>query len=95
MAFESLDDAEIKRLLEMSKRVTNPGARDSKIEGRLQRNYSVAGESPDYNFQVYTRQNARPGMEEDFSCGLSWLAPNGETVTLCRYNGPHIDHHNR
>lgn len=95
MAFESLDDAEIKRLLEMAKRVTNPGARDSKIEGRLQRNYSVMGDSPDYKFQVYTRQNTRPGMEEDFSCGLSWLAPNGETVTLCRYNGPHIDHHNR
>lgn len=75
MAFESLADTEIKRLLEMPKRVTNPGARDSRIEGRLQRNYSVAGDAGT-NFQLYTRQNTRPGMEDDFSCGLSWVAPN-------------------
>jgi hypothetical protein len=95
MAFESLSDVEIKRLLEMPKRVTNPAARDNKIEGRLQKNYTVTGDDGEHNFQVYTRQNARQGMEDDFSCGLSWLAPNGETMTLCRYNGPHLDHLNR
>jgi len=33
-------------------------------------------------------------MEDDFSCGISWLAPNGETLTLKRYNGPNHDHLN-
>jgi hypothetical protein len=33
-------------------------------------------------------------MEDDFSCGLRWLAPNGESLTLTRYNGPHV-HKNR
>lgn len=34
-------------------------------------------------------------MEDDFSCGISWIAPNGETLTLKRYNGPGHDHTNR
>jgi hypothetical protein len=34
-------------------------------------------------------------MEDDFSCGLSWIAPNGEPLTLCRYNGPSHNHPNR
>ena len=33
-------------------------------------------------------------MEEDFSCGISWVAPNGETLTLSRYNGPSHSHPN-
>lgn len=33
-------------------------------------------------------------MEDDFSCGLSWVASNGETLTLCRYNGSSHDHPN-
>jgi len=33
-------------------------------------------------------------MEDDFSCGLNWVAPNGETLILCRYNGPNHDHPN-
>jgi len=39
-------------------------------------------------------QNKREGMEDDFSCGISWLAPNGETLTLKRYNGPNHNHPN-
>jgi hypothetical protein len=33
-------------------------------------------------------------MEDDFSCGLSWLAPNGEILTLVRYNGASHPHRN-
>ena len=33
-------------------------------------------------------------MEEDFSCGISWVAPNGETLTLKRYNGSNHNHAN-
>jgi hypothetical protein len=33
-------------------------------------------------------------MEADFSCGLNWVAPNGETLILCRYNGPNHNHPN-
>ena len=33
-------------------------------------------------------------MEDDFSCGISWLAPNGESFTFKRYNGPSHNHPN-
>jgi hypothetical protein len=29
---------------------------------------------------------------EDFSCGLRWLMPSGETLTLRRYNGANHAH---
>ncbi len=33
-------------------------------------------------------------MENDFSCGISWIASNGESLTLARYNGPSHSHPN-
>ena len=33
-------------------------------------------------------------MEDDFSCGISWVSPSGEVLTLKRYNGPSHDHPN-
>ncbi len=33
-------------------------------------------------------------MEDDFSCGISWVSPSGEVLTLKRYNGPNHDHPN-
>lgn len=46
-------------------------------------------------FELYTRQNLREGMGDDFSCGISWLAPNGDSFTLKRYNGPSHKHKNQ
>jgi hypothetical protein len=33
-------------------------------------------------------------MEDSFSCGINWVAPNGECLTLKRYNGPSHFHPN-
>jgi hypothetical protein len=33
-------------------------------------------------------------MEDSFSCGINWLAPNGESFPLKRYNGPSHNHPN-
>ncbi|RKS42557.1 hypothetical protein BC962_3224 [Gillisia mitskevichiae] len=95
MAFESITDERIAELLECSKRVTNPQARNRNLQGREQVNFTVVStDGLDHKFEIYKRQNLRPGMEDDFSCGLSWVASNGETLTLKRYNGSSHSHPN-
>ncbi len=95
MAFESLTDDKIADLLNCSKRLTNPQTRSKTMEGREQLNYRVvATDGSGHEFEVYKRQNLRDGMEDDFSCGISWIAPNGETLTLKRYNGSNHNHPN-
>lgn len=95
MAFESLTDDKIATLLNCPKKLTNPQSRNKRRDGHEQVNYRVVAEDgTDHEFEVYKRQNLRDGMEDDFSCGISWVAPNGETLTLKRYNGPSHDHPN-
>jgi hypothetical protein len=95
MAFESLTDDKIADLLNCPKRLTNPQARSKMKDGHEQVNYiAVAQDQSGHKFEIYQRKNMREGMEADFSCGISWLAPNGETLTLKRYNGPNHDHSN-
>lgn len=95
MAFESLTDDKIADLLSCPKRLTNPQARSKNKNGHDQVNYKVvASDSSGHNFELYKRQNLRDGMEDDFSCGISWIAPNGETLTLKRYNGSSHNHPN-
>lgn len=95
MAFESLTDDKIADLLNCPKRLTNPQARSKNKEGHEQVNFkAVALDDSGHEFEIYKRQNLRDGMEDDFSCGISWLAPNGDTLTLKRYNGPNHDHPN-
>lgn len=95
MAFESLTDDKIADLLNCPKRLTNPQARSRKKDGHEQVNYiAVALDNSGHKFEIYKRQNLHSGMEDDFSCGISWLAPNGETLTLKRYNGSNHNHAN-
>ena len=95
MAFESLTDDKIADLLNCAKRLTNPNARKKQKDGHEQLSYRiVALDGTNYEFELYKRQNLRVGMEDDYSCGISWVAPNGETLTLKRYNGPNHDHPN-
>jgi hypothetical protein len=95
MAFESLSDDKIDDLLNCPKRLTNPQGRSKNRDGHEQFNYKVtATDGSGHEFEVYKRQNLRDDMEDDFSCGISWVAPNGETLTLKRYNGPNHDHPN-
>lgn len=95
MSFESVTDDKIADLLNCPKRLTNPQARRTTKEGHEQINYkAVALDGSDYEFEIYKRQNLREGMEDDFSCGISWVAPNGESLTLKRYNGSSHIHAN-
>jgi hypothetical protein len=95
MAFESITDAKVEELLSLPKRVTNANTRAKLKECHEQMNYTVVCTSDDkYRFELYVRQNKLEGMEDDFSCGLSWVAANGETLTLCRYNGSSHNHPN-
>jgi len=96
MAFESVTDIKIAELISIHKKVVNSAARSKTKDGHEQYNYKVKSVgSDDYEFELYTRQNLREGMEDDFSCGISWLAPNGESFTLRRYNGLSHIHPNR
>ncbi len=95
MAFESVTDNKIAELIAMPKKVTNPGSRSKTKEGHEQYNYKLTSQTDDdLEFELYTRQNLREGMEDDFSCGISWLAPNGESFPLKRCNGPSHKHKN-
>lgn len=95
MAFESLTDDKIADLLSCNKRLTNPQARSKIKDGHKQENFkAIATDGSGHKFEIYKRQNMLDGMDDDFSCGISWLAPNGETLTLKRYNGPNHDHLN-
>lgn len=91
MGYESVTDEKIEQLVIMKKKVTNPNARKSDKVGHFQYNYTVKGVNG-YEFQLYVRQNQL--LENDFSCGLSWLMPSGEVLTLKRYNGPNHCHKN-
>jgi hypothetical protein len=95
MAFESLTDEKIKELLKSPKQLTNPMARSKNKDGHEQFNFSATAiDGTGHIFDVYMRRNLREGMEDDFSCGISWIAPNGEPLTLSRYNGSSHDHPN-
>lgn len=95
MAFESVTDQQISELLSCAKKVTNPGTRPKSKDGHEQVNYKASAmDGSGHEFEIYTRQNKREGMEDDFSCGLSWIAANGETLTLKRYNGSSHNHPN-
>lgn len=95
MAFESLTENRIFDLIRCPKKVTNPSARSREIDGHVQLNYKVVAEDDSgYTFELYTRQNVRNGMHDDFSCGLRWIAPNGDSLTLKRYNGSSHNHLN-
>lgn len=95
MAFESITDTKIYELLTTPKKVINPRSRPKEKDGHEQYNYKLQSETGDVEFELYTRQNLQEGMQDDFSCGISWLAPNGESFTLKRYNGPSHKHKNQ
>lgn len=89
MAFESVTDEMIAALLVAPKKIVNPGARWADKPSHRQVNYVVHANDGEH-FTLYARQNVR--VAQDFSCGLAWHAPGGETLTLVRYNGPSHTH---
>jgi hypothetical protein len=91
MALESFTDEQIHALLAMPKRVTHPNARWHVQGKHTKMDYDVEGPEG-ARFLLYLRQHRF--MPDDFSCGLRWTTPSGDTLTLVRYNGPSHDHLN-
>lgn len=83
MNFDQLTDDDIRALLALPKRVTNPTVRRQDKPGHRQRNFKVEG--GDFSFELYMRQNQFDTV--DFSCGLKIIKPDGQPLTLLRYNG--------
>ncbi len=85
-----ITDEQIAHLKALAKTVTNPRAREISKARHLERNYTVkAGRE---EFKLYTRQSVL--IHDNFSCGLSWTAPDGTKFTLARYNGSDHPHYN-
>jgi hypothetical protein len=93
MAFESLSDPQIERLLKMPKRVSNPAARMVLDANHDKRDYIVQSLDGSENFKIFVRQNKT--VADDFSCGLMWVSPGGESMILTRYNGSSHEHPNK
>lgn len=92
MGAGNLTDEKIAALIAMPKRVTNPGARRKVSSKHEQVNYNVIGNDDETVFQIFARQSIK--IAESFSCGLLWISPSGESVTLIRYNGTSHPHEN-
>lgn len=93
MSKADLTDAEIHRLLKVSKRITNPGARKRTLERHVQWDYEAESESfPVKKFAVFLRQSTR--LKSSFSVGIRLLAgQNSVTLMRCNgYNHPHTNH---
>ncbi len=80
MAFESLTDTRIQELLQMPKRVMNPGAHNVADANHDRRDYVIESADGTERFKLFVRQNKT--ITEDFSCGLQWLPPGGESLIL-------------
>ncbi|HRL20326.1 MAG TPA: hypothetical protein PLP85_01045 [Alcaligenes sp.] len=85
-----LSDAEIADLIALPKIILNPRARRKEQKGSARINYSIQAENA--QFEIYVRQNLK--VRNAFSCGLMYIAPNSERVTLMRCNGSDHPHGN-
>lgn len=94
MGLEIITDELISKLLKSQKIVENPKSRKKRDSGNERITY-ILSDNEGNRFNLYLRQNYNRGMEDAFSCGLSYVLPSGETFTLIRYNGPSHDHPNK
>lgn len=92
MGIEALNDDKIEELITVFKRVVKPKVNWSDKTSHRQKNYDVMDTDGRETFTVYVRQNLR--ITDDFSVGLLWHSPDGEKLTLVRYNGPSHPHRN-
>lgn len=84
-----LNDEDIKRLLKAKKHVSSK-TRSKSQRGSEQRDFVLQLEDGS-RLTLYLRQNIQD--PDAFSCGLR-LDHGGESLTLCRYNGPDHAHRN-
>lgn len=83
MNFDQLTDKDIDDLIRLPKRISNPAARWQDKPGHRQRNFNIVASN--HSFILYLRQNLFD--DKDFSCGLKVIKPDGQPLTLLRYNG--------
>ena len=90
-------DEELNDLGQLPKRVTNPGARWSEKPAvhpvHRQRTFRAMGTTTDgeqLRFLIYQRQSLHDRL--NYSCGITYLAPDGVRLTLARYNGSNHQH---
>jgi hypothetical protein len=94
MGADELTDARIHELLSMKKHLKSSPSPKPKMKGmHEERDIIVESEDEKERFVVYARQNTK--LPDDFSCGLRWEAPSGESVHLMRVNGSSHVHPNR
>ncbi|TSA09777.1 MAG: hypothetical protein D4R73_06265 [Deltaproteobacteria bacterium] len=91
MAIEEITTDKLQNLIQQPKHVTNPKARRRTEEKYERIDYEVTAQEGELKFRIYLRQNTTD--PEDFSCGIRWVMPSGETLTLARYNGSNHIHH--
>jgi len=83
MNFDQLTDEDIQVLITLPKRISNPSVRWQEKPGHRQRNFKAS--VGDHVFELYMRQSLHDST--DFSCGLKIIKPDGQPLTLLRYNG--------
>jgi hypothetical protein len=90
---ESVDSTFLEQLRLHPKRVTR-WTKD-KVEAKHRKSScDVASLGEDAQlFRVYLRQSLL--LADNFSCGIEWRSPDGEWITLARYNGSSHPHTNK
>jgi len=84
---------EIDNLIKCPKVITNPPKRVMTLDnGHYRNNMELKSEDGQHIFHVFIRENAK--FAENFSIGLDYLPPEGESICLFRCNGPHGEHSN-
>jgi hypothetical protein len=86
-----MTDAEIQRLLDLPKQVSEPPSKTWKIEGLHRRkDFRLVSKDGEARFRAFARQHSK--FPENFSVGLEYEPDDrNECVILIRCNGPHGD----
>jgi hypothetical protein len=80
------------RLKNSPKQVTKWIARNRELRSSIGWTCEATSSEGD-TFIAYMRQNKI--LDDDFSCGIVWKSPDGEQITIARYNGSSHNHTNK
>jgi hypothetical protein len=90
---ETVDSSFLERLRLQPKRVTR-WTKD-KVEAKHRKSSCDAASLAESGqlFRIYLRQSLI--LADNFSCGIEWKSPDGDWITLARYNGSSHPHTNK
>lgn len=77
--------------LRATPKVAKGRAKQRSLSGHAEQDYALS-DAQGNQYSLYVRQNER--IANNFSCGLLLITPNGEKLTLTRYNGDDHTHCN-